>query len=223
MHTKTIRLSMQMMLALAALFTAAAVMATPVTIDFDTGCSEARPPEAPAAPACLPTFFGLETWQEDGMSLTSNVPSGTLVDNNNLVRANLFTPGTGNNTQSLFFGANGEVSTVSMSHDNGFVFDLLSFDASSLYNAAGELTVTGYLAGGGTVSQLLTLNSSLSNYALSGFDGLSSVDFSFDGAVYAAPYDLDNVNINVVPVPAAVWLFGSALMALWSRKRFTRA
>ena len=214
MHTKTIRLSMQLMVALLALFMTAAVIAAPVTIDFDEG--------GPLGDGS-PTYFGLTTWEENNFSVSSDQPSGTLVDNNNLVRANLFAPGTGADSQSLFFGANGATSTVTVSNNSGLNFDLLSFDASSLYNAAGDLTVTGYLAGGGTVSQVLTLNSNLSNYLLSGFDGLSSVEFSFDGAVYSAPYDLDNININVVPIPAAVWLFGSALMALWTRRRFTRA
>ena len=190
---------------LAAGMFSATAHAAPVTIDFDED---------------LPTFFGLETWQENGMSLTSNQPDGTLVDNNNLVRANLFAPGTGNNTQSLFFGANGAVSTITMTSDDPTkVFSLLSFESSSLYNAAGTMTVTGFFNGGGSTSQVINLTSDLAAFNITGMTGLSSVVFSFDGSVFSAPYDLDNISIDLVPIPAAVWLMASGLGLLGAMRR----
>ena len=165
---------------------------------------------------------GLSSWQESGFTLSSNVAFGTLVDNNNLVRANLFAPGTGNNTQSLFWGANGAMSTITMTQDANLVFDLLAFEASSLYNPGGSLTVTGYFSGGGSTSQVIALNSDLSLYNLAGMSGLSSAEFSFDGSVEFAPYDLDNINVNFVPVPAAVWLMGSGLLMLAGLRRRVR-
>lgn len=38
--------------------------------------------------------------------------------------------------------------------------------------------------------------------------------FKFEGTQYSERYELDIVNTSVVPVPAAVWLFGSGLLGL---------
>ena len=171
----------------------------------------------------LPTFFGLETYSEDGFTLTSNVPDGTLIDNNNLVRGALGTPGTGTNSQSLFWGENGSDSTISIVNDLGDGFSLIRLDVSSMDNAAGELTLTGTFSGGAQVIQTLTLNSSLTTYNIGGFNNIVGLDISFDGSTYGAPYDVDNIKVNIVPVPAAVWMFASALGVLgWRRKALQR-
>ncbi|MBT8421681.1 MAG: VPLPA-CTERM sorting domain-containing protein, partial [Gammaproteobacteria bacterium] len=151
--------------------------------------------------------------------VSSNVPSGTLVDNNNLVRAFIGAPGTGNNTQSIFWGANGSNSTLTVTQNNGYGFDLNSFDASSLYNSAGTLTVTGYTATSGIVTQNFVLGSSIATLNITGMDALNTLVFSFDGTAEFAPYDLDNITLTLVPVPAAVWLMGSALGILFVGRR----
>jgi hypothetical protein len=180
-------------------------VAQAVTIDFDD---------------TLPTYFGLSTYQEDGFTLTSNVPDGTLIDVNNVVRGNLGIFGGGTDSQSLFWGANGSTSTVSVANDGGAAFWLLALDASSLGNATGQLTLTGTLSGGGTVQQVLNLDGALTTYNITGMNDLSGLDISFDGSVSFAPFDLDNVQMSLVPVPAAVWLFGSALFGMfgWARR-----
>jgi hypothetical protein len=183
-------------------------IAAPVVVDFDD---------------TLPTYIGLETHQEDGFTLTSNEPSGTLIDVNNTVRENIGIFSGGTNSQSLFWGANGTDSTISIAADSGLQFSIDSLDASSLYNAAGELTLTGTKAGGGTVSQTLTLNSALTSYNITGLGLVTNLVLSFDGTVAAAPYDVDNISLNAVPVPAAVWLFASALGMLgWTRRSVKR-
>jgi len=192
----------------ACLLTAAPLQAANVTVDFDS---------------TLPTYVGLSSYSEDGFTLASNVPDGTLIDDNNTVRANIGILGGGTNSQSLFFGENGSNSVISISNDNGYGFGLVSLDASSLYNATGQLTLTGTLSQGGVVSQVLTLNSNISTYAISGMTGLNGLTISFDGATYSAPYDLDNIEMSVVPVPAAVWLLGSALVGLFGWSRAGRA
>ena len=167
----------------------------------------------------LPTVAGLSSWSQEGYTVASNQPAGTLVDNNNMVRMFTGAPVTGNNTQSIFFGANGSISALTVTQDQGYGFDLNSFDASSLYNTAGTLTVTGYTAESGIVTQNFVLSSSLSTINVTGMDALNTVVFSFDGAAEFAPYDLDNITLTLVPVPAAVWLMGSALGLLFVGRR----
>ena len=180
-------------------------VAQAVTIDFDD---------------TLPTYFGLSAYQEDGFTLTSNVPDGTLIDVNNIVRGNLGIFGGGTDSQSLFWGENGSTSTISVTNDGGAAFYLLALDASSLGNVSGQLTLTGTLSGGGTVQQVLNLNSGLTTYNITGMNDLSGLDISFDGSSVFAPFDLDNVQLSIVPVPAAVWLFSSALFGMfgWARR-----
>jgi hypothetical protein len=179
-----------------------------VTIDFDD---------------TLPTYFGLSSYQEDGFTLTSNVPDGTLIDINNVVRGNLGVFSGGTDSQSLFWGENGSESTISLAADSGLAFALQALDASSLGNLSGQVTLTGTVSGGGSVQQVLNLNGALTTYNITGMTDLLALDISFDGATYFAPFDLDNIQMSVVPLPAGVWLFGSAMLGLagWSRRRNT--
>jgi hypothetical protein len=168
----------------------------------------------------LPTYFGLSSYSEAGYTVTSNVPEGTVIDVNNDVRGNLGVFYGGTDSQTLVWGENGTVSTISLANDLGKGFRLNSFDASSLVNLTGELTLTGNLVLGGTVNQVVSLNDSLATYNFAGLGTLSSLDISFDGSSYFGPFDLDNINVTTVPLPAAVWLFGSALGMLgWARRR----
>ena len=169
----------------------------------------------------LPTYFGLSTYQEDGFTVTSNVPDGTIIDVNNVVRGNLGIFGGGTDSQTLVWGENGTTSTISITNDSAIPFDLLALDASSMGNLSGQLTLTGALSGGGSVQQVLNLNGNLTTYNITGLNGLSGLDISFDGNAAFAPFDLDNIQMSVVPLPAGFWLMGSALAGLagWQRRR----
>ena len=206
-QSKTLEMSkwqLRVALVVALLLVGGMAVAAPVTIDFDD---------------TLPTVAGLSTYSEDGMTINSNVASGTLIDQNDIVRQNIGIFSGGTSSQTMFWGDNSAQSTLTMTADNGKRFSISSLDASSLYNPAGTLTLIGTKAGGGTVSTVLNLNSALSTYAVSGLGLVTSLELTFDGTVEGAPYDLDNVNLNVVPIPAAVWLFGSALGLLgWIRR-----
>jgi hypothetical protein len=137
-----------------------------------------------------------------------------------VVRGNLGIFSGGTDSQSLFWGENGTDSNISVVNDAGNKFDLLALDASSLGNPSGELILAGTLAAGGSVNQVLNLDGAISTYNITGMTGLSSLSISFDGGTYFAPFDLDNVQLSVVPVPAAVWLFSSALFGMfgWARR-----
>jgi hypothetical protein len=105
-------------------------------------------------------------------------------------------------------------------------FDLFSFD----YAAGGSglltnLTVTGNLAAGGTIQTIFNDVANITvmeTYLLdSAWSGLQSVTFSADQEPGFGNW-VDNIVVATVPVPAAVWLFGSALAGLgWMRRKQT--
>jgi hypothetical protein len=98
-------------------------------------------------------------------------------------------------------------------------FSLESFDMRTFSGSDSNIVVTGYLESGGQISTSLTITGSYAaDYDFSdAWQGLVSVQFDTVGAVYT-----DNIVTNVVPVPAAAWLFGSALAGLgWMRRKQT--
>jgi hypothetical protein len=118
--------------------------------------------------------------------------------------------------------------TLTMEYDGGssFTFTLHSLDflAGSLSASVGTIEVTGYYAGGGSLATTLTASSAGFVWDSAVFDaswnGLRRVEF--DASDLDSLAALDNLVVTAVPVPAAVWLFGSGLAALgWSRRRQT--
>ena len=91
---------MRLIISMLLLVAGSAAQAALVTVDFE---------------ATLPTYFGLTSYQQDGITLTSNVPDGTLIDVNNVVRGNLGVPTGGTASQTLFWGDNSQVGTISLS------------------------------------------------------------------------------------------------------------
>jgi hypothetical protein len=180
-----------------------------VTIDFES---------------TLPVYFGLDTYSEDGFTLTSNVPDGTIIDVNNDVRGNLGIFSGGTNSQTIVWGENGTTGTISVANDAGDPFLLQSLDTSSMGNATGQLILSGTYVGGSSYNQVLNITSSLTTYNVASPGALSGLDISFDGGAYFPPFDLDNIVINVIPIPAAVWLFASGLGAIgWFRRRSVKS
>ncbi len=200
---------MKQLFCIAMLATTGVAHGAVVTIDFES---------------ILPTYFGLDTYSEDGFTLTSNVPDGTIIGVNNDVRGNLGVFSGGTNSQTMVWGENGTTSTISVANDAGNPFFLQSLDASSLVNATGILTVSGSYVGGGTFSQVLNLNDILTTYNVASPGALSGLDISFDGSVDFPPFDLDNIVVNAIPIPAAAWLFVSGLGAIgWFRRRSAKS
>ena len=112
--------------------------------------------------------------------------------------------------------------TTTMVNDDGLLFDLNAFDFSNVFGFAGTVEVTGTYGAGGTVSTTLNIDGSKNNYVFdSSWTDLSNVVFATPtgaGGNYVG--SIDNISINVVPIPAAVWLFGSALAGLgWLQRR----
>jgi hypothetical protein len=77
------------------------------------------------------------------------------------------------------------------------------------YNITGDIvTIDAFFTGGGFVFSGFTGNSDINFGSISITPGSSSLDLSGD-----------TLDFTPVPVPAAVWLFGSALIALTGFRR----
>lgn len=115
--------------------------------------------------------------------------------------------------------------TLTMEHDGGssFTFTLHSLDflAGSLSASVGTIEVTGYYAGGGSLATTLTASSAGFVWDSTVFDaswsGLNRVEF--DASDLNTLAALDNLVVTAVPIPAAAWMFMSALGAISLMRR----
>jgi len=205
------------MLFVISLFSTVANAAT-VTIDFES----------------LPDQTGIECgpvctsdpaqWTEHGFVLAAS----DTVDNGSFP-GGVIAPGTGfapspasfGDRSLLFCGTCGQATFV-LTQQEGQAFDLHSFDQTAAFPGGGDVwTIIGNYAAGGTVSTNFITSGLRTATFGSEWAGLESVTIiaNTDGAL---DYRLDNIVVSAVPVPAAVWLFGSALAGLgWMRRRKT--
>jgi hypothetical protein len=107
-------------------------------------------------------------------------------------------------------------SYISMRESNGVLFSLDSLDASNLAlsGTAYDVDITGHLSDGSTIHRNVDLTTNV--WETITFDDswidlesvvIKTTNYSWDMAI-------DNIAVTVVPLPAAVWLLGSALAAL---------
>jgi len=114
--------------------------------------------------------------------------------------------------------------TFSMTSTVGERFDLHSFDAGFFGDPIGQVTLTGYRDGTSVISETFT---GIGDYfetiaAGAGWSNLDSILFNVSNPLNNAGA-IDNIraySASAIPLPAAVWLFGSALAGLgWLRRK----
>jgi hypothetical protein len=111
---------------------------------------------------------------------------------------------------------------VTFSKSDGSAFNLEGFDYAFSADGEWSLTLSGVKSGGSNVSLELILteiNGQYNNYsATSLFTDI--VSFSIENSGSTPQGAIDNIVVTTVPIPAGVWLFGSALTGLgWIRRK----
>jgi hypothetical protein len=116
----------------------------------------------------------------------------------------IFTINTGSQLDSIF---------VTTSNVSGPADFSASFNLSALSDPSTSLIFTPFLPLSSTSGNQVTSALSAGTYVLSMFGQGASAP-----GVYALDYSIE-LNISAVPIPGAIWLFGSALAGLFAFKR----
>ena len=133
------------------------------------------------------------------------------------------------NDHDLFMNyTSGSTRTLTMSRDDGNAFAFHGLDESfscndTLYGDC-YFTITGIVAGGGYVTG--SGYGAGTEWGTGDWLNLQSLRFEMTGytdvGLQRSEWTVDNLQVTAVPVPAAAWLFGSALAGLgWMRRKQT--
>jgi hypothetical protein len=150
---------------------------------------------------------------EDGYVISD--PGETIGDNNAFAVYGTAHPNFSGSTAMYNRTVNG---ITSLAREDGNTFNLLSIDLAELNGDVTPpstlyTTFEGLLVGGGTVTQTFLLDGDAfgaETFLFAGFTNLTSVSW-----MQETPYhQFDNIVVNVVPVPAAAWLFASGLLGM---------
>lgn len=198
------------------LLASTALNAASITVDF-----EAHPDQA--GELCVPACTAEPAqWVDNGFVITGRelypfgdpglFPGGVTGAGTGIMPAEF---GSG----SLLLCGGCTTYELTISRESGGVFDLLSFAVQTFFGSGGNWTVTGHLAAGGEVSTAYWPSEGVTTAVFDeAWVGLDKV--TIQTADDALEYRLDNIATSVVPLPAAVWLFGSALAGLgWLRRK----
>jgi len=122
----------------------------------------------------------------------------------------------------LLFNNTGE---MTLSKVGGTSFSLIGFDYSFNTDsfAPYDINFTALTAGGETINSTVGLPGDWYEHTyLAGGVFNDIVSITISGVGTSPQFAINNVVVSAVPVPAAVWLFGSALAGLgWMRRRKT--
>ena len=167
-------------------------------------------------------FIGSGIYSEDGFSIT-----GTPMYYNGQFNDNYYAGSAG-----LYLQGAGAVTTLQHSASNVFSIDSIGLSFFRDGGTSPLVTFTGYLSGGGTVTQSFQpLSFGFADFFFdSGFTNLTSLSWN-QGPNGGNGHQFDNIVLfdstvsiaSTVPIPAAVWLFGSGLLGLAGMTRRKKA
>ena len=192
---------------IAAVFLVLAGSAQAMTIDFQDG-DPALIRTSQDPDACIPQL----SVNHDGFNFDNPGNCGAYTQ---------YFDGVSSDNLGLYFAAGpGQVGAgVTMTQLNGQDFDLLSLDV--LQGATSFMQIFGYNDGLQTYSTSVNITGGFFMNEVLNWTGVDEVLF-FQPWTRPNSIGIDNLVVNVVPIPAAVWLFGSALVGLgWLRRRQT--
>ncbi|MDX2503279.1 MAG: VPLPA-CTERM sorting domain-containing protein [Gammaproteobacteria bacterium] len=112
-------------------------------------------------------------------------------------------------------GVNG--SNIVLSRIDGQAFSISSIDIDHIFALGTPLEVVGTLTGGGSITQTFLADYTIGyqSMALIDFGNITSLQLGAVGENNANLAAWDNITLGApVPLPAAVWLFGSGLIGL---------
>jgi hypothetical protein len=146
------------------------------------------------------------TYTEDGIRLVASAPAGSTLFN------------LGDPQPGYAFNTSSAVSAV-FDLVNGGPFALASFDIETQFNLTASFV--GSLSGGGTVMESFLVNTGPNIFAtfIPTLDFSNIVSLTLSVPSGAGVTFIDNIILSPVPIPAAAWLFGSALLGLGMVKR----
>jgi hypothetical protein len=174
--------------------------------------------------------FNAVPYTENGMVLSTDIPTQTGIFGKDYPGGEI--QGSGTNGSAIFGWCNGSYLCpppptsiiLSLETVSGDAFALNSIEAARVFNwtVLDDMEITGNFSGGGTISQTLSLSNLWSTYNFdASWAGLESVTISGTCADQGdcSGLGIDNISVNTVPIPAAVWLFGSGLAGLGFLRR----
>lgn len=180
------------------------------TIDFEDG-DRSFVRQSQDENACIDYF----TVEHDGFTFRNHRDCGSYYE---------YYDGVVADNMALFFATSGDPtnprgagpSRLQMSATDGGLFDLYSLDL--LRGAEDFVEAQGYRDGSLVYQQLLTIDGGYVQTQQMDFLGVDQIIFTQQWYRYNS-IGLDNIEVSLVPIPAAFWLFGSALAGLgWLRR-----
>jgi len=145
-------------------------------------------------------------------SVVGNIVTASVFKENT---TNVFFGGGYNTGDSMKYGMMGMMGHVA----NQNAYFTLAFDKTTMMGVVDDI-VYGDCAPGGLMGPMMTGNMCMTGHstAQTGVDDVTGEPVYWNGSMDGAPLSI-GIEVSAVPVPAAAWLFGGALMSLIGANR----